>query len=160
MKTNPASVAAEGSQFGFLVSQAAPKWCLWLNWARWALTRFCLQTLQSKRGRHSCSKKDSLIWNKLRAQLHGSVHPTHSVTLMGGGEQEKQPGRSQSARPKKQERLKKKAWNAQPKPSGVTFRGPGLPHLLTQAPAGTRRSLPSQGSPASSLTSPAHPATC
>lgn len=59
-----------------------------------------------------CSKNDSLIWNKIRAQLHGSVHPTHSVTLRGEREQENQPVRSQSARPKIRRGSKKQTWNA------------------------------------------------
>lgn len=110
---------------------------------------------ERKASGHGCSKNDSLIWNKLRAQLHGSVHPTHSVTLMGGGEQENQPVRSQSARPKKQERLKKKPWNAKPKPTGGDLQMPRAPTLLTQATAGTRRSLlHPRGSPTASPTSP------
>lgn len=80
---------------------------------------------------HGCNKNDSLIWNRLRAQLHGSVHPAHSVTLMGGGEQENQPVRSQSARPKKQERLTKKPWNAKPKATGSDLGMPRSPALLT-----------------------------
>lgn len=96
---------------------------------------------ERKTSGHGCSKNDSLIWNKLRAQLHGSVHPTHSVTLMGGGEQENQPVRSQSARLKKQERLKKKPWNAKPKPTGSDLQMARTPTLLTQATAGTRRSV-------------------
>lgn len=63
--------------------------------------------------RHRCSKNYSLIWNKIRAQLHDSAHQTHSVTLMGGGERENQPVRSQSARPKN--RRGTKTWNAKPK---------------------------------------------
>lgn len=46
---------------------------------------------------------------------------------MGGGEQENQPVRSQSARPKKQERLKKKPWNAKPKPARRNLQMPRTP---------------------------------
>lgn len=56
---------------------------------------------------HRCSKNDSLIWNKIRAQLHGSVHPTHSVTLRGEREQEKSTSKITVCSAQNQERLKK-----------------------------------------------------
>lgn len=69
-------------------------------------------TWVKKRKPHFYCKNDSLIWNKIRAQLQDSAHPTHSVTLMGGGERKIQPVRSQSARPKN--RRGTKTWNAKP----------------------------------------------
>lgn len=60
---------------------------------------------------HRCSKNDSLIWNKIRAQLHGSVHPTHSVTLRGEREQEISTSKITVRSAQNQERLKKKKKN-------------------------------------------------
>lgn len=73
----------------------------------------------------SCCKNGSLIWNKLRAQLDGSIHPAHSVTLMGGGEQEKSTSKITVRSAKKQERLKKESMERKTKELlGSTSRRP------------------------------------
>lgn len=130
------------------------RFSVWVSTCFGNKNRSKITSEQQERNRtsgHGCSKNDSLIWNKIRAQLHGSVHPAHSVTLMGGGEQESQPVRSQSARPKKQERLKKKNMERITKVLlSETSRRPCCPPSWPR----TWPPDPSQGSPASSPASP------
>lgn len=118
----------------------------------WLLPAIKLSETNQRGSEDTFSKNGSLIWNNIRAQLQGSAHPS---TPWNTDEwrrartkkpNKNQPIRSQSARPKEQERLKKinmerqtkcywaPPWDAPPPCVGCHCRDSPLSRGLPTAP--------------------------